>query len=330
MNKISAMLKFTECFGMHIKLVNYEAKNESFFVEKGIDVSAFKRLMIKNDMDEYTFILLAYFIERYFKFNIKDSMIKYNEKLDEEETKRKHEIELTQLLLFLLSKNYGEYTSITFQKSRNSLTISNQLISKSIIDGLIHEFKCNGYNKVNLSYDEAKVMMATDDEWAKGLFCEVNYGSDDDPNIVEVEFAEAIEYFASNTTKEVEVDLDYLTCKYEILNRNKKKKGAKIKKYHTAILCEDLSLLKRIERYLNQSEIEFIDDIKITNDDCRFIHDCLVFFNIIEDKSTTLTKSLPENYIRGLLKQKKQDEFDIDLNHFRRLRINDLRNSKAF
>jgi len=77
-------------------------------------------------------------------------------------------------------------------------------------------------------------------------------------------------------------------------------------------------------------EIEYLENVKLINNDCRFIHDCLVFFKIIEDKSKTLTKSLPENYIRALLKQKKQDEFDDDINRAKNKRINDLRNSKVF
>jgi len=329
MNQISSLLKFTECFGLNIKLVNNKAIYESYFVEKGVDVEAFKRLMIKNDMDEYTFILLAYFDEIYFAPKVEESIIKYKVKSELTEQKRKHEIELTQSLLFLLSNNNGDCTSVTFQKSRNNLTISNQLISKSIIDCLIHEFKCNGYNKVNLTYDEAKLMMATNSEWAKGLFCENNFGSDEEPNIVEVEFTEAIDDFANSTTKEVEVELDFLTTKFEILTQNGKKKGAKIKKSRIASLCEDLSFLKRIDRYLLKDEIEYLENVKLTNNDCRFLHDCLVFFNIIEDKSNTLTKSLPENYIRGLLKQKKQDEYEDDINISKNLRINYLRTNKT-
>ena len=78
-----------------------------------------------------------------------------------------------------------------------------------------------------------------------------------------------------------------------------------------------------------KDEIEYLENVKLTNNDCRFLHDCLVFFNIIEDKSNTLTKSLPENYIRGLLKQKKQDEYEDDINISKNLRINYLRTNKT-
>jgi len=330
MNKINSLLKFTECFGLDPKFINAEKSAESYYIEKGIDVEAFKTLMIKNDLGEYTIILLCYITEVYFSAKVKEYVQKHTVKTKEAEKKRNHEIELTQSLQFLLSKNDGECTSLTFHKSRKSHTMSNQLILKSIVDNLILEFKSNDYDKVELTYDEAKVMMATNDEWAKGLFCEVNLGSVNEPNIVEVEFTEAIEDFASSTTKEVEIDVDFLSKKLEILTKNSTKKGAKITNYRIASLCNDLSFLKRIDRYLLNDEIEYLENVKLINNDCRFIHDCLVFFKIIEDKSKTLTKSLPENYIRALLKQKKQDEFDDDINRAKNKRINDLRNSKVF
>lgn len=226
MNNTTSLLKFTECFGLDPKFINAEKSAESYSTSKNIDVEAFKTLMIKNDMTEYTIILLCYFTEVYLSIKVNDVIRKHTVKAEEAERKRNHEIELTQSLQFLLSKNDGEFTSITFQKSRRSCTTSNQLILKSIVDNLILEFKSNGYDKVKLTYDEAKVMMATNDEWAKGLFREANLGSVDEPNIIEVEFTEAINDFANSTTKEVDVDLNFLTNKYEILTQNGNKKGA--------------------------------------------------------------------------------------------------------
>lgn len=309
MNIATPLIKFTECFGIDPNAISTDKATESYYIDKGINVDAFKRLMIKNDLDEYTFILLSYFTDVY--FSVKDEVFE-NALLtidEENEINKQYEVDLTKALLFLLEDKSTFNMSVSFNKSRSSITIQNELIVKNLANELYREFKRKDFNKVALTYQEAKSEMLSKEEFKNSVYVERNYGSPDEPDIHEVEFEEAIDDYAENSMKEVEITVEFLNNKLKNLTKKGKKKGAKIKNSRLAGLCEDLSFLKRIDKYLSQTETEYICDFPLTNDDCRFIYACLVLFNIIEDNSKFRSKTLPENYIRTILKQKKMDSW---------------------
>ena len=87
----------------------------------------------------------------------------------------------------------------------------------------------------------------------------------------------------------------------ELVGKNKL--GAKSKNTFIADYGWHLAWLKRIDKFLNQNEILDFVKFPFKNEDYRFIHDCLSFFGMIEDKSKNSNNSTPEKYIRTLLKQ---------------------------
>ncbi len=328
MDDINTKTKFYECISIDMTPIKGKYIKESYYADRGVDVDAFKKILIKNDMEQYS-ILLLYYINEIYLSNDFDKTIEANILASQEyEREMQYEKDLTRTLQFLLSDEFGVNSSITFQKSKNSLTIPNQDIVNSFINSLIQEFKKNNYHKINLTYDEAKAMMLANEKWAKAVFKEECFFDElkNEIKVVKVEFEESIMDFAYSIVKEMEIDQEFLKNKLQDLSLNlTKKKGAKIKKNRVATLCEDLSYLKRIDSYLNRTDFEYIDDLKLTNKDYRFIHDCVVFFGVIPDKTGTLTKSLPENYIRSLITQKTCEWYEVDLKKERINRIRDLK-----
>lgn len=309
MIEVTPLIKFTECFGISRDFILKENITESDFAAKGIDIDAFNRFLIKYDMDQYSFYLLYYFTESISQNNNYDLQeLLIDHEMDNEQ-KKQYEIDLTKALLFLFSDKSTANTSITISKSINNITIKNEKIIKDVANQLYIEFKKHDFHKVPLTYQEAKSEMLSKEEFKNSVYVERNYGSPDEPDIHEVEFEEAIDDYAENSMKEVEITVEFLNNKLKNLTKKGKKKGARIKNSRLAGLCEDLSFLKRIDKYLSQTETEYICDFPLTNDDCRFIYACLVLFNIIEDNSKFRSKTLPENYIRTILKQKKMDSW---------------------
>jgi hypothetical protein len=325
MNKATPLIKFSECFGINPNSIKSENTTESYFIEKGINVDDFKRLMIKNDLDDYTFILLYYIIEIYLSDKVDEAINSHIQSDNERVIARQYEIDLTKTLLFLLDDKTLNM-SVTFNKSRSSVTIQNELIVKQLANKLYVEFKKHDFHKVALTYQEAKAEMLLNEKFKNCVYRKINNGSPEEPDIIEVEFDVAIDHYAENSKKEMEITVDFLTHKLKTLTNKGKKKGAKIKNSRLADLCEDLSFLKRIDKYLNQTETDYICDIPLTNDDCRFIYGCLVFFSITEYNTTTITKTLHENYIRTILKQKKRESWiEEDMYGARLFNIHDLR-----
>lgn len=329
MNKISPLLKFTECFGMDSLFLNIENSQESYYIEKGINVEAFKKIMYKYDMEEYTIILLCYFSVIYFSKSNEGFENIYFEIDTDWEADRQLELDLTKALLFLYSDKSIDNTSITINKSRSSITIQNNTIVKHLANEIFLKYRSKGYNRINRTYEEAKKLMLADENWSKKVYHEVNIGTEINPIIVQQENEEEISMFAAMFTKEVVLNKDNLKARLKYLtSKYGKKRGAKVKNTGLACLCENLSFLKRIDRYINQSEIEHICNIQLTNEDCRFIYSCLIFFNIIEDNSKFRSKTLPENYIRSVLKQKKMDAWiEEDIYNAKIIGILELKNN---
>ena len=63
--------------------------------------------------------------------------MKFEKNTENASNKKNHEKELTKLLIFLFSSNFGKLTSISFKKPRNSITISNQVLIETVVASAI-------------------------------------------------------------------------------------------------------------------------------------------------------------------------------------------------
>jgi hypothetical protein len=94
---------------------------------------------------------------------------------------------------------------------------------------------------------------------------------------------EMIEEYAYDHPQEADLDIEELN---RILAKIKEVKSKRGRKEDTSILkhiAYSLSILLRLNRYLKDKSIEKIDEVDITNEDRRYIHDMMSFFNLIID-----------------------------------------------
>lgn len=313
-------LKFCACFHLPIQVLTdvpdsiykrWKLHDEIHYLDKGINISAFKRFLITNDMEEYSSLLMHL-------MNIQLKMNKLPYKGEFEENQKailndywNYKRDITASLIILLSNEEGNL-SITFQNSKNSYIIDNDSIVESIIKGLLKEYKRRDLNIENLTVQEAEeaIKEKEDLEWIENWLMEK--GQQVDPFLYEGidQFIsnEMITEYAEEHYITREVDLEYLKNNIKILEQNSKRKaGAKPKNNGIAILARGIANLKRIDKYIsNQEDIESFEQMKISDSDCKFIHDCLLFFGLIDDYSMNKNSTTPAKYIRILLKQSKR------------------------
>ena len=83
---------------------------------------------------------------------------------------------------------------------------------------------------------------------------------------------------------EIEITKDYLQnslAEMETTSRNKP--GAPKKNFINGRIAMYLSFLVRVDKFI--SNTKNLEDIRLTNKDCRFIYECMLFFGIVQDFS---------------------------------------------
>lgn len=323
----NTITKFCACFGYSKHdFVRREKPDESTYYLQGMNIAALKKMLIKNDMEEYINELSFYWYV--LKCNAKHAQkSKSKEIVMTPAALKEYEKDLTETLIHLLSNESGENTSITFQKSRNSLTKANNNMLKAVIDALINEYDKFNFNETELTFEEAEdeIKKQCDMNW---LMKYVDDMLRDNPELLDFDYEEynfisdfemgfeicfndqMVEIYAIEHYTKRDVTLDFLKNNFDIITKSyKKKAGAKPKNNFLVNVATNLSYLKRVDRFIqNKDNIRDINLVKLTNKDCRFIHDCLVFFGLIKDYSLKeFTTTTPEKYIYTLLNQQKQN-----------------------
>ena len=274
MNRLSdeTLAKFCACFGFSNHDIQRRKKpDETFYIEMGLNVQAFKKMLIKNDMEEYTDLLLFYWHMQII-YSTKSSKYKVHNPENVMRIRDFYEKDLTETLVFLLDDKAGKNTSITFQKSRNSTTKKNKDIIKNIISALISEYDKNNFNLEALTFEEAKeeIYYKYDREWIDNYLQEMVrlnphiFAYEFDEYNSEYNFNEVFEHFNDDLMVESyanehyikrDITLEFLKNRLsEISLATKKRVGAKPKNNHIAVIGTDLSYLKRIDRFIESRE----------------------------------------------------------------------------
>lgn len=298
---------YCACFGDPEEMVSHYLHEDSFYVEKGINVEAFKKLLIKNDMEEYSNLLLSHFYT-WLSFT--------EERKDQKEgllEGSKYLRELTNALIFLLSEEEGKNLSITFQRSRGSYKIVNESIINSVMDCLKKTYVDTNSTERDLTEEEIKeeIKILKDLDWIKEWIKkqEKEYNSGDleinELNINSFINPQMIKEYGLYHFGESDISLEFLKSTFvDIENAKNAAKETTNSKLVSSI--RHLSYLKRLDKFLNQNEFSDIDKFPLLNEDCKFLHDCMTFFGIVENYSNNkINTTTPEKYIRTFLKQTK-------------------------
>jgi hypothetical protein len=312
-------IKFRACFGLYKN--NIPQFDTSTYSEAGMNISDFRKMLIKNDMEEYENELISFW---YAEIQNKQKIESFLNKNVNRDDVRQLEIDLTETLIFLLSNTSGDNISITFQKSRNSKTTGNTAMIDCVIQSLLTEYEKHDFNLTEMEYDEAEDELKgwCDTDWIENYILEDRkenprkYHIRCEQDIYHFDSFETfhdclddimIEKYARDHCSYKEITLDFLIENLGLLKKNSKKKvGAKPKNIRLLYVATNLSYLKRIDRFiLNTDGVKNINQLKLSNKDYRFIHDCLVFFGLCEDYSKNeINSTTPEKYICTTLNQK--------------------------
>lgn len=310
----------------------------------------FDKILIKADFEESTELLWLFGIrELYLKnfeiYNIKpkdlnqdrlEQIIKYRPEcisyndegyinIDVSSKENKIiEIELTELLIFLLEESENKINTV-LKSNRTGVNFStdNPLIINLLFDSVKNKFIEKGYDLTNLDLlsAENELLDSYDIRWIKEYFerfigikkvDDNTYQLDDFDELIDINnISDWInqdminEYTQDHQTNAV-ITLQFL--KQKLLNLKadiQSKPGAKAKNINTTNIVEFLLSFKRLEQFLLQDKVNDISLFPVSNKDCRLVHDYLVFFDLITDQRKNSNTTTPEAYIKSLINNRK-------------------------
>lgn len=257
--------------------------------------------------------------------------------------------ELIETLIFLF-ENKNSNTSMTLKSGKlknNNLKTSNKDISDALMEGLITKLIERNLNTDFLSYEDAKyeILNLKDIDWIKN-WTEKYIIENDLRNQVNKEFSininnpseyidnDMINSYCEEHFSERPITLQFLyhQCDMITVSKKKKKAGAKPKNDSLASLAERLSYLIRLNRFLNQNEVNDISKFSISNKDCRLIHDYLVIFKLIPNqRERNNTTTTPENYIKALIQNyRKNRKYVSNMNNMVHFLINSYKQTGVY
>jgi len=269
-----------------------------------VDFVDFKSKLIGSPLEDYSehlyyFMVLAQKRDIKRKMNNPDS-IKYNQNLGFKE-------QLVNAFKIIFLKD--QVSSIKIKKSK-TYTIENKniidIILSSAIFSVWDEIIFLELNKFSLSHKEAieEINNQKDVDWIKDWMDSMGYV---DPNYKDFSLGKFDNYYESlnmmpiiggvkdkiqrNLISEYAYDHPHelpmeLQTIDRILDRIKSEKPTAGRKEDTAdlkFLAYELSVLLRVDRYLESENIETIDNIPFLKEDKKLIHDVMAFFGLIID-----------------------------------------------
>ena len=114
-----------------------------------------------------------------------------------------------------------------------------------------------------------------------------------------------------------DITLEWLEKRMKYLGiLGKKKAGAKPKNDYLASKAEHYSYQIRLRRFINQEEYDDIEKFPISNNDCRLIFNCFVFFGYLEPEIGKSNSTKPENYIRSLIDNYRANRKEFELRSY--------------
>lgn len=290
---------------------------------KKFKIEDFRNRLKEHGMKDYTEHLYYYMILVSQKFE------KFTKQFDKSLTISKQQLkfqkELVLVLKELLTGGKLESTLINIaktQKIRNERLVN--ILHSSALSSLSEAIREEGLNVYPLKKEEAidAINSQADLQWMKNWMESMGYIYPDYKNFTldrfddyfsKLDFSsilpelkeklrnELISEYAYDHSTEADLDVKELDRILTRIEEVKSKRGPKESRINVKYVAHTLSALIRIERYLHSPGIGSIQKIGVTNPDCRFIHDVLVFFGLMIDYRTAKNKQNLEKTIRKKL-----------------------------
>lgn len=317
--------KFLACTSLPIDELAHTVSHDRFKKYKlKYNIKNFHEKLIPHQMEEFSEPLFLYMI-----FQLKIHEGNKNNLLGYFITRRQSLIFQEELVVSLKELLSGGKLDIVITNLPKPHIIKNKevkdILFNSAIKSLFNEIEKLGLNSFPITHEEAveAINNHTDVEWIRDWMESSGYIDPDYEsftlnnfnnyihNIIKSDIVggqskmrdNLISEYASDHPEEVLPDIEGIDRILLRIREEKSKKGRKQETEVLKFLAYTLSCLKRLDRYLEDQKFDTINEVPITNEDCRFIHDVMAFFGLIKDY-TTHTKYLKslEKRIRKMLK----------------------------
>jgi hypothetical protein len=268
----------------------------------------FREKLILHDMDEYTEPLYDFMLIECKKHD--DSQVHSAKINDITRSNLEFQENLVETLLGLISGG-KLHASITYIPKKDPIEIKHakviNLLTEAVIKSMkeeINKLRLNFYPLSNEKAIEA-INNKSDVDWIRAWMVSTGYLDPEYQSFTLDKFdsyfeklnisdrfgakKDFLEYFLEEfaydhgceTPLDIQ-ELDHILLK---IRKEKSRPGPKKKKTHLKYLAFTLSALKRLDQYLGNPQINSMLDLSITSSDLRFVHDIMVFFNLIIDYS---------------------------------------------
>jgi len=278
-----------------------EIRNEHKFED-------FRDRLREHKMDDYTEPLYNYMIiatKRNLDYKRQEPVSLSNRK-----DQLTYQEDLVNLLKILLSKNSIKAITIKCRKSikQQPIQVNSddiKIIADSAVDPIWGKIEQMGLNWFPITREEAveEINSHIDVEWTKSWMETMGYV---DPNYASFTLDKFEDYWGAlgwgqvihNSHKqlreefiteyiydhqiELPLNLETIGRISDLIKEEKSKRGRKEDTFILKSTAYQLSVLKHAEQYLKNKTVASILDIPISDDDHYFIHDVLVFFDLLD------------------------------------------------
>lgn len=270
---ISAL--FFCCFDYMIGNLSIDALQE----DSQYNYEDFKDICIKYNLKKYAPYL--YIHCRVYKENTEDEVSSIPQKKQNEEFK--YQLQLIESLIPLFTvKDQG--LRININTSLEKAVLTDDKLITIVKESLFNEYLKNNLNQKKLTFEEAKKVIENNQDllwiekyknrWLIKLSLKHK----------EFEVDEAlIEEYANEHYSEQEVSLTFLQEQLKTMKATKRGRPAENDKLGQ--LAERISYLIRFDRFLSEKEYSDIETYSLSNEDCRFISECVSFFNLGDEEN---------------------------------------------
>ena len=303
----------------------------------------FDRLLVKTDLEIYTdniYEKLIY-IKSKGKYPLGQNINSEAEELHYYYNKLQEKKKMIQLILFLKNDTSGELL-ITFENEQGRITSNDTFIQQLILKSLIDEYKERKYHIAFINEEEAYdiIMQLKDLDWVRNYFSNSGFFILRDDLVEEISGSEYLSIFKKD--KDIFVDIVsepfynedgvHIPIEYDVKKPEQYideldivfdyiKDHKKINDITTEYLIDELNIIEAFKPIINKPKpknfilyllISYLlniktgktRNVKMTREECRQIHDVLVFFDFIDDINAKPEKerntTTPETYIRSI------------------------------
>lgn len=340
--------KFQACTGVQKHIIkcwhdSEEPKNENY------DLIAAKRIIEKFKMQSYSKLLLYYMQFKRGHFDSDKKKIEYLPEPDYKEFERK--TEMVNFLEHVLSK--GKITSVQINKPIGPASIKDERLIDIVIESVKQEFVNRKYHITPLTIAEAEKIYneQTDKKWFNGWIEQSDFI---DEQGVPVEFGnlknnkqyfdldtgdifdkksfidEMLIFYAASHIINREIDLHHIEIIKSLLEKEKQSIiNSTVSPEKNKVITQiafALADLMRINKFLSKPDINDINQITISADAGRLIHDLLFCFGMIENKAKPKGKDERHKFAKDLIRNKLNKKTPDSLLYFRLIRLKALKN----